>query len=241
MRLLVSVVDGEEAAAALAGGADIIDAKDPAAGPLGAVTIEALRTISRAVQARAAADGDHLLTAALGDAADEGAVERAAGAASAAGAKLVKVGFAGISAPARTEALLRAARRGATAPGNGGCGVVAVAYGDATQAASLCPDALVDAAASAGAAGVLLDTAIKSGPGLRDLLTEVALSTWVARAHRAGLLVAVAGRLQAADLEFVRNAGADIAGVRGAACDGGRTGRIAAEKVRALRRACYQP
>ena len=36
MQLLVSVSDGDEAAAALAGGADIIDAKDPVAGPLGA-------------------------------------------------------------------------------------------------------------------------------------------------------------------------------------------------------------
>jgi hypothetical protein len=115
---------------------------------------------------------------------------------------------------------------------------VAVAYGDAEQAGSLCADALVDTAASAGTAGVLLDTAIKRGPGLRGLLSEDALSAWVARAHQAGLMVAVAGRLQAGDLEFVRNAGADIAGVRGAACEGGRTGRIASEKVRALRRAC---
>jgi uncharacterized protein (UPF0264 family) len=249
MRLLVSVANGDEAAAALAGGADIIDAKDPAAGPLGAVTIDVLLEISRTVTAfalrasavkkvRAAHDPARLLTAALGDAVDEDAVERAAGAAASAGAKLVKVGFAGITAPARAEALLRAALRGAAAGSGGSCGVVAVAYGDAEQAGSLCADALVDTAASAGTAGVLLDTAIKRGPGLRGLLSEDALSAWVARAHQAGLMVAVAGRLQAGDLEFVRNAGADIAGVRGAACEGGRTGRIAAEKVRALRRAC---
>jgi uncharacterized protein (UPF0264 family) len=235
MRLLVSVANGDEAAAALAGGADIIDAKDPAAGPLGAVTIAVLRQIN------AAAGGARLLTAALGDAADEGAVERAACASASAGAKLVKVGFAGIAASARAEALLRAAIRGATAGSGGGCGVVAVAYADARQAGSLCAGDLVDAAAAAGTAGVLLDTAIKSGPGLRGWLSEDALSAWIARAHQAGLMVAVAGRLQAGDLEFVRNAGADIAGVRGAACDGGRTGRIAAEKVRSLRQACYQP
>ena len=241
MRLLVSVANGDEAAAALAGGADIIDAKDPAAGPLGAVMIDVLLEISRTVQVRAAHDPARLLTAALGDAVDQDAVERAAGAAASAGAKLVKVGFAGITAPARAEALLRAALRGAAAGSGGSCGVVAVAYGDAEQAGSLCADALVDTAASAGTAGVLLDTAIKRGPGLRGLLSEDALSAWVARAHQAGLMVAVAGRLQAGDLEFVRNAGADIAGVRGAACEGGRTGRIASEKVRALRRACYQP
>jgi uncharacterized protein (UPF0264 family) len=172
---------------------------------------------------------------------DEDAVERAAGAAASAGAALVKVGFAGITAPARAEALLRAALQGATAGSGGRCGVVAVAYGDAEQATSLCADELVDAAAAAGTAGVLLDTAIKSGPGLRGLLSEDALRDWVARAHQAGLMVAVAGRLQASDLEFVRNAGADIAGVRGAACDGGRTGRISSEKVRALASRVYQP
>jgi len=241
MRLLVSVANGDEAAAALAGGADIIDAKDPAAGPLGAVTIAVLREISRTVRVRAANGAAEacapLLTAALGDAADEGSVELAACASASAGAKLVKVGFAGIMTSMRAEALLRAAMRGATAGSGGGCGVVAVAYADAEQAASLCADDLLDTAASAGTAGVLLDTAIKRGPGLRGLLSEEALSAWVARAHQAGLMVAVAGRLQADDFEFVRNAGADIAGVRGAACEGGRTGPITSEKVRALRRA----
>jgi uncharacterized protein (UPF0264 family) len=81
---------------------------------------------------------------------------------------------------------------------------------------------------------VLLDTASKQGPGLRTLVSAQALTAWVARAHRMGLMVALAGRLELDDLEFVRDAGADIAGVRGAACDGGRTGRISVEKVREL-------
>jgi uncharacterized protein (UPF0264 family) len=88
----------------------------------------------------------------------------------------------------------------------------------------------------AGASGVLLDTARKDGPGLRELVSARALAAWVARAHELGLMVALAGRLQLDDLEFVGNAGADIAGVRGAACDGGRTGRISVEKVRELAR-----
>ena len=228
MQLLVSVANAEEAAAALAGGADIIDAKDPAAGPLGAVAIDVLRQIDAATgQAR-------LLTAALGDAVDEDGTERSARAAALAGAKLVKVGFAGTRAPARVTALLRAAIRGATAAGDHRCGVVAVAYADADLVASLDADDLLDAAAAAGAAGVLLDTANKNGGGLRDLRSPAALSAWVARAHHAGLMTAVAGRLQIDDLDFVRDAGADVAGVRGAACEGGRTGRISMERVRAL-------
>ena len=45
MRLLVSVRSEEEARAALAGGADIIDAKEPSRGALGAVEIGVLREI----------------------------------------------------------------------------------------------------------------------------------------------------------------------------------------------------
>jgi uncharacterized protein (UPF0264 family) len=85
---------------------------------------------------------------------------------------------------------------------------------------------------------VLLDTANKSGPSLRGLVAPDTLAAWVAKAHEAGLLVALAGQLTADDLAFVRDAGADIAGVRGAACDGGRTGRVASDRVRLLRALC---
>ena len=226
----------EEAAAALAGGADIIDAKDPARGPLGAVSVAVLREIY------AAAGSTRPVTAALGDAADESAIERTASAYAAAGALFVKVGFADVAgsvdAKARATSLLLAAVRGATAWTAGRCGVIAVAYADAHRVASLPPNMLTEIAATAGAAGVLLDTADKDGPGVRDLLSPEALAAWVVRAHQARLLVAVAGRLQADDFAFVRDAGADIAGVRGAACEGGRTGRVTADRVRDLRDVC---
>jgi len=234
MRLLVSVATREDAVAALAGGADIIDAKDPTTGPLGAVSIAVLREI------HAASSETRPVTAALGDADDERAIEREAWACAVAGAMLVKVGFAGIAGVERAAVLLDAAVRGATGGSGGRCGVIAVAYADAHRVASLAPGALTAVAATGGAAGVLLDTADKDGPGLRDLLSPRALAAWVAQAHDARLLVALAGRLQIDDLGFVRDAGADIAGVRGAACEGGRTGRVTAAKVRALRRIVRQ-
>jgi hypothetical protein len=174
----------------------------------------------------------------------------------------VKVGFAGIRSANRIEALIKAAVRGAIAirlkpdltlrswrPPSGGpiapkpdpTGVIAVAYADADRVESLAAGALIDVAARAGATGVLLDTADKSGPGLRALLTPAVLGRWVAEAHEAGLLVALAGRLAAEDLAFVRDADADIAGVRGAACEGGRTGRVSARRVAVLRRLCHPP
>jgi uncharacterized protein (UPF0264 family) len=237
MRLLVSVATAAEASAALAGGADVIDAKNPLAGALGAVSAATLLEIHRIVAGR------RPVTAALGDADDEATIECDARAFAAAGVALVKVGFSGIASTARVAALLEAAVRGASAAPvtrdgrDSGCGVVAVAYADAHRVMSLQPDALVAVAASAGASGVLLDTADKNGPGLRGLIALDALARWVEAAHEAGLTVAVAGKLTADDLLFARDAGADIAGVRGAACDGGRTGRVSADKVRLLQAA----
>src|SRR5216683_2354210 len=158
MRLLVSVTCAAEASAALAGGADLIDAKDPQAGALGAVSAEVLREIYAAVA------GQRPVTAALGDAGDEAAIERAA-------------------------TLTTAAVRGASAVSDGNGGVVAVAYADADRAASLAPTDLVKIAARAGARGLLLDTADKVGPGLRGLIAPGEIAAWVAEAHDAGLFV----------------------------------------------------
>jgi uncharacterized protein (UPF0264 family) len=230
MHLLVSVTSAVDAAAALAGGADLIDAKDPAAGALGAVSIEQFRRIVAAVA------GARPVTAALGDAADEPAIEQTARAFAGLGASFVKLGFAGISSTDRVAALITAAVSGARR--DSGSRVVAVAYADADRAGSISPLRLLDVAARAGATGVLLDTFDKQQGGLRQLVAWRALTDWVVSAHDAGLFVAIAGKLTASDLPYVRDAGADIAGVRGSACDGGRTGRVTADRVRLLRSAC---
>jgi (5-formylfuran-3-yl)methyl phosphate synthase len=242
LKLLVSVSSAAEAVSAVAGGADFVDAKDPLSGALGAVSPDVLRAIHAAVA------GARPVTAAIGDAAerDDDCAAKAASF-TVAGASLVKIGFARVADAGRVEALLGAAVRGADAgmAGRGlrsavdrRFGVVAVAYADADCVGSLAPDALVEISARAGAVGVLLDTADKSGPGLSRLIGLDALAAWVSRAHAAGLFVALAGKLTIDDVAFVRAAGADIAGVRGAACNGGRAGRVSAAKVAILRAAC---
>jgi len=228
MRLLVSVAHAADAAAALAGGADLIDAKDPAGGALAPLTPDMFGAIVAAVA------GARPVTAALGNAMDEDTVERAAREFGQAGARFVKIGFAGIASGDRVGVLAKAAVRGARAGSSGRCGVVAVAFADADRAVGLAPFALVAEAARAGAEGLLLDTADKSGPGLRNLMEPAALAAFVSSVREAGLFVALAGRLTAGDLPFIRDAGADIAGVRGAACDGGRGGQVSAERVRQL-------
>jgi len=230
MRLLVSAASAIDAAAALEGGADIVDAKDPARGALGPVSADTLRAIVATVA------GQRPVTAALGDACEPAALEAHARTFAAGGATLVKVRFDGVTDLRLAQSLAESAVRGARG-GDPAAHVVLVAYAD-TPALAMSPATLLEVASTTGAAGVLLDTADKSGPRLTELVSPTWLTNWVAAAHRRSLLVALAGRLRAEDLPIVRRCGADVAGVRGAACDGGRGGRISPARVRDLRRAC---
>jgi uncharacterized protein (UPF0264 family) len=224
VRLLVSVRDAEEAAAAIAGGADIVDAKEPAAGALGAVSLGMLQAIARQV------GGGHPFSAALGDAADEESVRELAGAFVAAGADFVKVGLAGTTDYERARVMLASAAAAA-----GRRRVVAVAYADHWRAGSLSAADVLRVAASLRLGGVLLDTADKQGAGLRGVMTSFALAEWIEAAHRHGLVAAIAGKLTADDIAVLRSTGADILGVRGAACDGGRAGQVSTDRVSLLR------
>ena len=223
MKLLVSVSSADEAEIALLAGADVIDAKDPSVGALGAVGLDVFADIHAVVGKRRA------LSAALGDVADVGDAERLASSFIARGARIVKIGFAAISSQARVRELIEVA-----VGVSDGASVVAVGYADASAVGSIDAHRLIETAARAGANGVLVDTADKAGPGLTALWTEGELSTWVACAHDHELFAAVAGKLHASDLSRVGGSGADIAGVRGAACTGGRNGRVSRELVQGL-------
>ncbi len=88
-------------------------------------------------------------------------------------------------------------------------------------------------------AGCLLDTAVKDGRGLFEWLDPETLGALVADAHAAGLEIALAGALRAEDLPAVRATGADIAGVRSAACrDGRRTAPLDPDRIARLRVLC---
>lgn len=230
MRLLVSVADASEARMALEGDADIIDVKDPSRGSLGAADASVLREIVGVVGAA------RPMSAALGDAADERALEEAARIAATNRLAYVKVGFAGVADTAVVGRLIEAAVRGVRSVSTS-AGVVAVAYADFERVESASPERVIEAAERARAVGVLLDTARKDGGALFDLVDQVRVGRWVKLAHEAALTAALAGSLNAADLASVRALGADIAGVRGAACEGDRTGRLSRERVAALVRA----
>jgi uncharacterized protein (UPF0264 family) len=232
MKLLVSVVDRAEARLAVAGGVDVVDVKNPAEGSLGAPVPGVIAQVRGVVPAQLP------LSVAIGDLPSlPGTAALAALGAARSGAAYVKLGLWGASTEEEAVAMLHAAREAV----DGDAAVVAVTYADAARVASrpLPPRALVAAARRAGVSGCLLDTAVKDGRGLLAWLSADALAELVAEAHDAGLEIGLAGELRAEDLPAIRATGADIAGVRSAACrDGRRTAALDPERIARLRAVC---
>jgi uncharacterized protein (UPF0264 family) len=223
--LLVSVRDADEAREALAAGADILDAKEPALGALAPVAPERLAAIAALVPAGGR------WSVALGEPADAAALaallgERAE--ALARGPAFLK--FVPPTTSLATLGPMVRAARAATATAR----IVVSGYADRLGGAAL--GELAHAARAADADGVLLDTSVKDAP-LFHHVTPGEAEAFVAVAHGLGLFVALAGSLSLDDLPRLAALGADVAGVRGAACDGGRTGRLSARRVRLLLRA----
>jgi (5-formylfuran-3-yl)methyl phosphate synthase len=226
MRLLVSVVSADEALGALAGGADIIDVKDPGEGSLGAPAPSVLAEVVEAVCSQAP------VSVALGDLPDlPHTAALAARGAALSGAAFVKVGLRGVRSLDRAVAMMRAVAD-AVGPGSG-TAVIAAAYADA---AALDPPALSPACLPAlvertGVAGALVDTFVKDGRGLYEWLSEPEVADLVLRTRRAGAIFTVAGQLRPGELCRVA---ADVVGVRSAVCrDGVRTAELRPELVAA--------
>jgi (5-formylfuran-3-yl)methyl phosphate synthase len=227
MRLLVSVRSASEVAAAAVGGADIVDAKEPAHGALGAVGLDVLSGIARALPA------DLPLSVALGDPTDERALidawsllEVLVGGR----ALFVKLGLAQAQGADGARSLLaRAVSLAASSPLEPA--LVPVAYADGVGPG---PTVVTRLAAEVGARGVLLDTWHKDGRDLFAHLAESALHAWAASARELGLLVAMAGGLSPEGVGRAARLPIDVVGVRGAACAGGRSGRVEESRVRVL-------
>jgi uncharacterized protein (UPF0264 family) len=231
MRLLVSVRSGEEVAAALTGGADIVDAKEPARGPLGPVTPAALAAIVACTPASVP------LSVALGDSTGRAAL-RATLRAALEAARIeerrapvyLKLGFAGVRSLDRITARLEAAIAYASeAP------IVAVGYADADAAETPAAEEVLGAAVAAGAGGFLVDTWRKDGRTLLDHFPVERLAALSRRARGAGLLFALAGSLDSDAISRLTEI-ADVVGVRGAACRDGRSGTVDRRCVARLRR-----
>jgi (5-formylfuran-3-yl)methyl phosphate synthase len=211
VRLLVSVVSAEEAERAVAGGADIVDVKDPGEGALGAPAPRILCDVVQAV------GGAAPVSVALGDLPDlPHTAALAARGAALSGAAYVKVGLRGVRDLDRAVAMMSAV---ADAVGPD-VAVIAAAYADAgaLDPPALALGSLPALVERAGIAGALVDTFVKDGRGLYAWLTESELTDLIDRTRRAGAVFGVAGQLRRGQLARID---ADVVGVRSAVCRGG--------------------
>jgi uncharacterized protein (UPF0264 family) len=224
VRLLVSVVSAAEARLALAGGADIVDVKDPREGALGAPAPRVLSDVVSAVGSAAP------VSVALGDMPDlPHTAALAARGAALTGADYVKVGLRGVNSLDRAIAVMSAVQD-AVGPQTA---VIASAYADAgaLDPPALSPALLPELVRRTGISGALVDTCVKDGRGLYGWLSQSELADLIAHIRAAGASFAVAGQLTLDELCRVE---ADIVGVRSAVCrNGDRTGELDPELVAA--------
>ncbi|WP_238182600.1 (5-formylfuran-3-yl)methyl phosphate synthase [Methylobacterium trifolii] len=200
-RLLVSVRDVAEARAAHAAGADLIDAKDPEAGALGALPQSTVRAIREALSPRA------VTSAVAGEPEVSSRLPEAVAAMAATGVGFVKVGLR--PAPVSDRAMLAAAA--GAAPGR----LIAVLFAEDGFAADAVP-----VLAEAGFCGAMVDTMGKDGRRLGDWIDPAGLSAFTAACRTHGLLCGLAGSLRIADIGPLSAHRPDYLGFRGGLCHG---------------------
>lgn len=218
--LLASVKDEQEACRAVAGGADLIDFKDPANGALGGLPVD---TVKAGV---AAVAGRRLLSATVGDPpmgpeSLRESVRRTART----GVDLVKVGLDGPDERLRdtVDVLKEMVAEGVA--------LVAVLFGDRHPNLGLIPSL-----AAAGFRGVMLDTADKAGGSLPAHVSHADLERLTMSARDLGLLSGLAGSLRREDTQALLPLRPDYLGFRGALCKGdGRAGDFDPEALGDIR------
>lgn len=214
----------------MAGGAHIVDAKEPALGPLSPVSPATLQSICAAVPPEVS------LSVALGDArsTELGDVVAAVAPMRPRAGLYFKAALVSASARAAQPDMARAARLLQARPDRPE--LVVARYVDAPDDAADLAD-WVDACAASGARGLLLDTSRKEGGNLLASVDVRSLAALRRRATRHGVWLAVAGGMTVDDMERLGEIRPHVVGVRGAVCVGGRAGSLSIERVRQLRHA----
>jgi uncharacterized protein (UPF0264 family) len=222
-KLLVSVRNIAEAEAALAGGADVIDVKEPRRGALGPADPEVWEQIRTLIGRRA------VVSAALGELLSD-PVEALAR--RTAGLRFAKIGLAGCQAErgwvARWLAMTRALPPRVAA--------VPVAYADWAAADAPAPSVALTLASHLPARLLLVDTFDKASGTLLAAICRESLLELVDYARQLHVRIALAGSLDAAAIEELLPLAPAYIGVRGAACRGGRSGTIEIARVKSLAR-----
>jgi uncharacterized protein (UPF0264 family) len=225
--VLISPSNEQEALEAIAGGADIIDVKNPKEGALGASFPWVIRRI------REITPSDRAVSCTLGDLPNlPGSASLAAYGAVALGVNYVKVSLYGLKTSEDAVVLLKAVVKAAKT----NCDVKVVARVCRSHDRFTAPSEVPKVASEAGCDVAMIDTAVKDGKNLFDFMTPEQLTRFVSESHSYHLEAALAGSLQKEHLPALCRLDADLVGLRGAACaDGDRLkGHITRQKVHEL-------
>jgi uncharacterized protein (UPF0264 family) len=231
--LLVSVRSAAEALAALAGGADVIDVKEPNQGSLGAADDDTISAVVRAVAGRAP------VSAALGELADllgsqNGDVARTL----VEGVSLFKTGLAQCGSTRDWQTRWRRAVDALRLTSlNHNAQAVAVVYADWHAAQSPSPHDVLTAAIECRCPALLVDTWDKSGGTLFDHWPAGNLQGFITEVRSHKISVVLAGSLIGQNVVAAAQLAPDLVAVRTAACEGGRTGTVSEKRVRELKNA----
>jgi uncharacterized protein (UPF0264 family) len=229
--LLVSVRSAAEAVTALAGGADVIDVKEPNRGSLGAVDGETLSAVIDAV------DGRAIVTAAMGELVELMDGENTHGSVHIPpGVSLFKLGLAQCALRRDWQTHLHRVIARLAAP-SGNAKPVAVAYADWRTAQSPQPRDVLRAAIEFGCPALLIDTQNKSTGSLFDHWPIDDLQLFLREVHSQKLAVVLAGSLVEDAIVHAARLMPDLVAVRTAACDAGRGGTVTLERVRGVKQA----
>jgi uncharacterized protein (UPF0264 family) len=219
--LLISVRSGEEAQIAVAGGADLIDVKEPHRGSLGAAEPSVWEEVLRIVAGRVP------VSAALGelvDGYDPQDFDRLSG------IRYAKLGLARCKALPQWREKWLAAMRQLPA----GARPVAVLYADADAAHAPTADEILPLAAEARAPYLLIDTFDKRRGNLLAHWTGDDLAQLASRAAQHNIALVFAGSLDAPTIGQLAPLAPAYFAVRGAVCGGDRTQAIQLARVKRL-------
>ncbi len=142
----------------------------------------------------------------------------------------VKAGFYGVVNQGEALDMGRALKRAISSTESL---LVIAGYADHKEIGSIGPHSLPEVARRADAHGVMIDTARKNGMGLFQHMDTNTLEDFVVQLKDSGLMCALAGSLDFADLRVLKSMQPDVVGIRGLACSSGdrNKGRISAERV----------
>ena len=238
--LLVSVRSPEEASAAIRGGADILDVKEPRRGSLGMADIEVIAAIARQL-----ADSNHdqtpratfiPLSVALGEVHDWRDARSIPPLPES--VTFAKLGLSHLAPHNNWSDEWLRVRHSFEERRTARLNWVAVAYADADAATSPPIDDVLTAAIDTNCSGLLIDTFTKTGLTLTDCCDLTSLAQLAERCHSAGLFLALAGRLTRESLPTLSRIPADVFAIRSAACEAAtREGRVTEPAVADFRMA----